>query len=112
MDAPSFFYGNKERKNKKNFISATKNDIVATIRFLYKRGMWSKYHYTQWMAEVNSCEDEEMLHLWWDSIVGGAMFETEPMLESRIEALEEFEADKVEKEKMKCRQQRNMKKGK
>ena len=112
MDAPAFLYKKEERKNKKNFISVTRNDISETIKFLYKRGMWSKYHYTQWTAELNDIEDEETLHLWWDSIVGGAMFEVEPMLETRMEAMEEFEEDKVEKEKMHMRQKRNLQKRK
>ena len=110
MDAPAFLYAGTERKNKKNFISVTRNDIRATIDFLYKRGMWSKYHYTQWKTELADIKDEETLHLWWDSIVGGAMFEVEPMLESRMEAMEEFEEDKVEKQKMCMRQKRNLSK--
>ena len=110
MDVPAFLYTEKNRKNSENFISVTKNDIMATIKFLYKRGMWSKYHQTQWIAELNDCNDEETLHLWWDAIVGGAMFEVEPMLEARIEAMEEFEEDKVEKEKMQCRRKKLMKK--
>lgn len=107
MDSPTFLYAGK-RKNEKNFVAVTKADIEAVIRFLYKRGMWSKYHYTQWLEELKDCQDPEMLHLWWDSIVGGAMFETEPMLESRLEAMEEFEEDKVEQEKMKKRQKHNL----
>ena len=107
MDAPVFLYSDT-RKNSKEFKSVTKNDIIATIKFLYKRGMWSKYHYTMWMKEVQAMEDEEMLHLWWDSIVGGAMFETEPMLESKLEAMQEFEEDAVEQKKMKCRRKKLM----
>ena len=109
LDSPTFLY-TKERKNKKNFMTVTRADIKATIEFLYKRGMWSKYHYTQWKAELANIQDEETLHLWWDAIVGGAMFETEPMLESRMEALEEFEEDKVEKEKMMTRRKRHLSK--
>ena len=110
MDAPAFLYTDKDRKNSENFLSVTKNDIRATIKFLYKRGMWSKYHYTQWMAELEDCNDEEILHLWWDAIVGGAMFEVEPRLDARLDAMEEFEEDKVEKHKMKCRRNKLMKK--
>lgn len=97
MDAPQFLYseGRKNSSNQKEFIKATKDDIVATIKFLYKRGMWSKYHYTYWLKEANSMQSEEELHLWWDAIVGGAMFETEPLLESKKEAMEEVEESKV-----------------
>lgn len=105
MDAPEFLYNNgrKGSANQKKFLQATKEDIIETIRFLYKRGMWSKYHYTHWTREANSMESEEELHLWWDAIVGGAMFETEPMLETKKEAMEEVVEsnvpgyDKIEK---------------
>ena len=102
MDSPAFLYtkGQDKRANKANFMTTTRNDIQETIKFLYKRGMWSKYHYTQWLNELKDCESEETLHLWWDAIVSGAMFEVEPMLEARIEAMEEFEEDKVEQAKM------------
>ena len=109
MDSPSFLY-TEERKNQNNFITVTRADIKATIDFLYKRGMWSKYHYTQWKTELANIKDEETLHLWWDAIVGGAMFEVEPMLQTRIEAMEEFEEDKFEKEKMMVRRKRNLSK--
>ena len=100
MDTPIFILANKDRKNKASFDSAAKADIKATMQFLFKRGMWSKYHYTHWMRELESMECSEMLHLWWDAITGGAMFETESMISERLEALEEYEEDKVEKEKM------------
>ena len=111
MDAPMFLYGDEDR-NSKEFKAVTKNDIVATIKFLYKRGMWSRYHYTMWMKEVEAMDSEEMLHLWWDSIVGGAMFETEPMIDAKLEAMQEFEEDSVEKKKMCKRQKMNLRKGK
>ena len=109
MDAPMFLYSGS-RENSKEFTTITKNDIIATIKFLYKRGMWSKYHYTMWLKEVQAMEDEEMLHLWWDAIVGGAMFETEPMIEAKMEAMQELEEDKVEQHKVKCRRKKLMKK--
>jgi len=108
-DAPSFLYA-RDRKKNKEFVSATKNDIIETIKFLYKRGMWSKYHYTHWMEEAKKCNDEETLHLWWDAIVGGAMFEVEPLSEARMEALEDWEEDQVETEKMMQRRKHIMKK--
>ena len=109
MDAPIFLYDDN-RKNKESFMTATRADIISTIKFLYKRGMWSKYHYTHWMKEAEGIESEEMLHLWWDSIVSGAMFETEPMIEARLEAMGEFEEDKTEKDKMECRRKKMLKK--
>ena len=44
--------------NHKEFLKKNKEDILATIEFLYKRGMWSKFHYEQW--KKNSCGDGEM----------------------------------------------------
>lgn len=110
MDSPAFLYTDEKRKNIDNFRNATRNDIEATINFLYRRGMWSKYHYTQWKNELKDIQSEETLHLWWDSIVGGAMFEVEPELQTRMEAMEKYEEDKVEQKKMKQRQKRHMKK--
>lgn len=93
MDAPAFIYGNKNRSNRQKFVKKNKEDVLATIEFLYKRGMWSKFHYEQWKAEAQSMTDEEMLHLWWDSIVGGAMFEVEPNFEAKKEGMEEEAED-------------------
>ena len=109
MDSPAFLFKEGRKSNDEEFNKPTKNDIRATIRFLYQRGMWSKYHYTMWTKELESCKDSEMLHLWWDSIVGGAMFEVEGRLEARLEAIEEAEADKIEQESMKYRQMKNCK---
>lgn len=107
MDAPVFLY--KEGRDDKEFITVTRNDIKATIDFLYKRGMWSKYHYMQWKKALDQIKDAETLHLWWDSIVSGAMFETEPMLGEKIEAMRELEEDKAEQKKMCSRQKHLMK---
>lgn len=78
-DVPNFVYDKKRKgsTNQKAFVKANKEDIVETIKFLYKRGMWSKFHYTYWLKEAQSMTSEEDLHLWWDAIVGGAMFEKE-----------------------------------
>ncbi len=99
-DVPVFlFTKSRERKAASAFSNETKADIKATIDFLYKRGMWSKYHHKRWMAEVDNM-NEEMAHLWWDAIVSGAMFEMESpkmeMLEARTEAMEEIAEEKVE----------------
>ena len=99
-DVPVFLFSKKRSKKQISaFTNDTKEDIKATIEFLYKRGMWSKYHYTRWIAELDGmCE--ESLHLWWDSIVDGAMFEMESpkmeMLEAKTEAMEEMAEEKVE----------------
>ena len=108
MDTPVFILANKNRKTKDSFDNAVRNDIEATLKFLYKRGMWSKFHFKHWMAEIKEM-DSEMLHLWWDAITNGAMFETESMVEERLEAMEEAEEDKVEKEKMCKRRMNNLK---
>ena len=109
MDTPAFLLAEGKERKDEEFNKPTKNDIRATIRFLYQRGMWSKYHYTMWMKELESCGDSEMLHLWWDSIVGGAMFEVEGRFEARLEAIEEAEEDKIEQQMMKKRQMKNYK---
>lgn len=76
LHAPVFL--KKEiRKNSDEFAKRNKEDILATIEFLYKRGMWSKFHYEQWKKEAESCIDPIILHGWWDAIVGGAMFEVD-----------------------------------
>ncbi len=83
----------------KEFEKVNRDDILATIEFLYKRGMWSKFHYTQW-KKMAMHMDAEALHLWWDSIVGGAMFEMESpkmeMLEAKTEKMEEMAEEMVE----------------
>ena len=77
------------KKKNKEFLKKNKDDIQATMDFLYKRGMWSKFHYEQWTNMLKECESSELLHLWWDSIVGGAMFEMEsPKMEMIEEAME------------------------
>lgn len=98
-DVP-FFLFKKNRKNtpeQKAFLAETRADIRAVIELLSKRGMWSEYHTKRWLAELDVCNDEEVLHLWWDSIVGGAMFEVgspkidavEDLAESITEEMEE-----------------------
>lgn len=74
MHAPVFLK-DRNRGTTKKFLKDTKEDILATIEFLYSRGMWSKYHYDKWKAEVEASNDEVYLHAFWDSIVSGAMFE-------------------------------------
>ena len=69
------FLGKSNRKTTKKFTEDTRADVIATIEFLYKRGMWSKYHYEKWLEEAKICKDEAILHGWWDAIVGGAMYE-------------------------------------
>lgn len=90
----------KDGSNNKEFEKANRADVLATIEFLYKRGMWSKFHYNHWKKMANGM-DAEMLHLWWDAITSGAMFEMESpkmeMLEAKTEAMEEFIEEKVEK---------------
>jgi len=86
-DVPMFLF--KDKKDDKKFIKETKADIKAVIDLLYKRGMWSRYHYGFWTAELDKCTSAEMLHLWWDSIVSGAMNEVESPMEERIEAMGE-----------------------
>lgn len=112
MHSPAFLYDSKRTdKEKLEFARITYSDIEATIKFLYKRGMWSKYHYNQWMKALQSMKNnEEILHTWWDAIVSGAMFEIDSMLEERLEAMRDFEEDQVEKEKMLQRQKRNISK--
>lgn len=97
-DVPLFALG--KNKGDKGFIKANKDDIAATINFLYQRGMWSKFHYVQWMNQLKKMDDAEMLHLWWDAITGGAMFEVDSpkieALEAKTEAMEEMAEEKVE----------------
>jgi hypothetical protein len=86
-------------KNDK-FVEANKKDILATYKFLYNRGMWSKFHYEQWSKMIEDCKDAETLHLAWDSIVSGAMYEMESpkheAMEARTEKMEEMVEDMVE----------------
>ena len=99
-DVPVFLFGKNRDGSKAQsaFVNSTKDDIQATLDFLYKRGMWSKYHYEHWTMALSEMK-EEMLHLWWDAIVGGAMFEMESphmeMLEAKTEAMEEMAEEKV-----------------
>ena len=69
------FQVNKNRKGSAAFVKDAKADIIATIEFLYSRGMWSKFHYDKWKAAAEEMEDEIKLHMWWDAIADGAMFE-------------------------------------
>lgn len=69
------FQVNKDRKGSKKFAKDAKADILATIEFLYKRGMWSKFHYDKWKAAAEEMNDEMKLHMWWDEIVNSTMFE-------------------------------------
>ena len=74
--APKFL-AVKDRATSPKFIKDTKEDILAVIELLYGRGMWSKYHYEKWKAEIEASEDEVLLHSVWDDIVNGAMGETD-----------------------------------
>lgn len=71
------FQVNKNRKGSKVFAKDAKADVVATIEFMYERGMWSKFHYDKWKAAAEEMNDEVKLHMWWDAIVNGVMFEEE-----------------------------------
>ena len=106
MHSPSFLYGkDRSGKAKADFAKITYMDIKETMKFLYKRGMWSKYHFMQWTKALEELKNnEEELHLWWDAIVSGAMFETDALLKERLEALKEFEEDELEKKKMMMKQ--------
>lgn len=74
MHAPVFL-AKENRETSEEFIQKTKEDIQAILDTLKKRGMWSKYHYDKWSAELEVCKDEALLHAWWDAITHGAMFE-------------------------------------
>lgn len=74
MHSPMFL-ANKDRKTSGEFKKTAKADILAVIELLYSRGMWSKFHYDKWKKEAQQCDDEIMLHEWWDAIVAGAMYE-------------------------------------
>lgn len=78
----------KMSPKKAKFTANTREDIQATMDFLLSRGMWSKYHHTHWSAFLSECGDPEMLHLWWDAITTGSMFEVESPLEESLEAPE------------------------
>lgn len=103
MDTPLFLF---ENENTKAFATKTKRDIDATLDFLYKRGMWSKFHYDEWKKQLKTMDDPEKLHLWWDAITAGAMFEIESPLEERIESLGEIEKGECPSKKKK-QQQKN-----
>lgn len=77
---------NSDRTTSKAFKKQAREDIEAVIELLYKRGMWSKFHYEKWMAELDNY-DEMMLHEHWDAIVNGAMYEedTEEVKEMGME---------------------------
>lgn len=100
-DVPVFLYL-EERKGSKvseTFLKDTKADIQAVLDLLMQRGMWSEYHYKKWSAELKACGSEEVVHLWWDAITTGTMFETESkvmeMIEGQLEAAEEIGEEKV-----------------
>ena len=82
MHTPVFLFGNDNVE----FSNKVREDIIATIEFLYKRGMWSKFHYDFWLKEAKKMNNAEKLHLWWDDIVSGSMFEVESPLEEQLEA--------------------------
>lgn len=85
------FLANKMRSNAEEFADKNKEDILATIEFLYKRGMWSKFHYEEWKKEAEACMDPVLLHGWWDAIVSGVMFEAD------AEDIREMQEDKKER---------------
>ena len=101
-DVPMFIFSKKREgsSEQKKFIQDTKADIKAVIDLLYKRGMWSKYHYEKWSKELSMCNNEEMLHLWWDSITTGAMNEVESPKEESLELFTELKAEKMLQDKM------------
>ena len=84
------FLANTMRPTAEEFADRNKEDILATIEFLYKRGMWSKFHYEEWKKEAETCMDPVLLHGWWDAIVGGAMFELD------ADDVKEMQEDKSE----------------
>ena len=69
------FLKSKDRPTSKKFTKDTKEDIQAVLDLLHDRGMWSKYHYDKWSKELDICNDEALLHGWWDAITVGSMFE-------------------------------------
>lgn len=77
MHIPVFIAEANRDKTSKAFKATVKEDVLATIEFLYKRGMWSKFHYEKWKAEAERMTDEALLHGWWDAIVNSAMYEME-----------------------------------
>ena len=76
MHVPVFMV-DKNRKGKNKFIADVKADLRATIEFLYKRKMWSKFHYEKWLAALDEMTDEVLLHGWWDDIVNSSMYEVD-----------------------------------
>ncbi len=100
-DVPVFMFSKDRYDSKASsaFTNDTRSDIKATLDFLLKRGMFSSYHHKHWLNALGGMH-EEMLHLWWDSIVGGSMFEMDSphmeMLEAKTKAMEEMAEEKVE----------------
>ena len=76
MHVPVFMV-DKNRKGKNKFIADVKADLRATIEFLYKRKMWSDFHYEKWMDALDEMTDEVLLHGWWDSVVNSCMYEVD-----------------------------------
>ena len=79
MDVPMFLVTEKQKMTpaKAKFAVDTKGDIQAVMDVLLERGMWSKYHHTHWSNFLKEMTCSEKIHLWWDSITTGAMFEVE-----------------------------------
>jgi hypothetical protein len=71
------FQTNKKRAGAKKLAADAKADIKAVIELLFERGMWSKFHYDKWMQGLEELDDEVSLHMWWDAVVNGAMFEVD-----------------------------------
>lgn len=104
VHAPVFLANKMRGKTKEEFTKTVTEDVKAVITLLYKRGMWSKFHYDKWMSELEVCSDEVFLHAWWDAIVNGAMFELEvdELAEfaeghSKFKGLTKDEMDRVKK---------------
>ena len=79
MDTPMFLVTEKQKMTpaKAKMSSATTEAIQAVMDTLLQRGMWSKYHHTHWSNFLKEMTCIEKLHLWWDSITTGSMFEVE-----------------------------------
>ena len=74
MHAP-VFQGMKNRAGEAKFMKDAKADIQAVMDLLYKRGMWSKFHYEKWTQGLKELDNEVLVHGWWDDIVASAMYE-------------------------------------
>ena len=105
MDVPVFLVCGTNGVNQEH-VKAMRTDIMDTIKFFYKKGFWSKHHYTHWLQAAKDMEDPEKLHLWWDSITTGAMFEIEGRTSARLEAMEELVEDEIEMKRMSKRAKR------